>query len=72
MDESQQMNLIRIGRLVEKEFPDIEFKDMEEMRLYLNTNLGTSITTGMKLGEVATQIVNGRLHTAWRRGYGIV
>lgn len=70
--ERDQLNLIRIGRMIEREYPDIEFKDMDEMRLYLNKHLGTSITTGMDLGEVATQIFNGRLHTAWLRVYGVV
>lgn len=72
MEPADQMSLIRIGRMVEKEYPGVEFKSMDDIRLCLNKDLGINIRTGMKLGHVATMIFNGRLHRAHRDTYGIV
>ncbi len=72
LDGSDQLNLIRIGRMIEKEYPDIEFETLEDMRVYVNEDLGVNIKKGMKFGDVATTIFNGRLHRAHRNTYGIV
>ena len=71
MEIEDQKALIRIGRMVEKEYPGVEFKSLEDIRLCLNNDLGINITTGMKLGHAATLIFNGRLHRAHRDAYGI-
>ena len=48
----EQMNMIKIGRLIQREWPDDEFADLEEIRMFVNYDLLTEIRVGMALTEV--------------------
>lgn len=52
----QQINLVHIGRLIERKFPNTHFDTMEQYRKFLNENLGTNIQTGMLLPDAEAMI----------------
>lgn len=72
MGVEEQMNLLLIGRIVEREYPTFTFSDLEELRVFLNNTLGTNIQTGQSLGEVKKDIDAALVKQAYDRSIGVV
>lgn len=72
MAPEEQMNLLIIGRIVEREFPTFSFSNLEELRIFLNNSLGTNIQTGDTLGAVLNDINAALVKKAYDRSIGVV
>ena len=68
----EQMNMIKIGRVVEREWPLDEFANLEELRLFINYELMTDIQIGMSLGEVLQKLEAGIMNRNYRRAASVL
>jgi len=59
LTHNDQLNLLRIGVIIKTRDPDInmdDFKNMEELRIYLNNKFNINIIFGMYLSQVLKEI----------------
>jgi len=59
LTHNDQLNLLRIGVIIKTRDPDInmdDFKNMEELRIYLNKKFDINIIFGMYLSQVLKEI----------------
>ncbi len=68
----EQLELLNIGRIVEREFPGIQFDSLDELRMYLNQHLGTDIQNGDTLTDVRKDIEEALADKAYKRSMGVV
>ena len=72
MAHTEQLELLNIGRIVEREFPQFKFDTLEELRVHLNDTLGTNIQTGDSLGDVRESIDQAIATKAYNRSMGVI
>lgn len=65
-----QIELVRLGRLVEREFPNFAFVTLEELRVHLNTTLHLNIQRGDHIPAVYENVERAIFKRAFDRAKG--
>jgi len=70
--ENEQLCLIEIGRMIEKEYPTMLFTSLEDMRLYVNADLGINIRHAMPIPDAMHELKTGIRRACYDRARGVV
>ena len=66
------LELINIGRIVEREFPQVQFNTLEDLRVFLNDNIGTNIQNGERISDVRKAIEKALVTIAYDRSIRVI